>query len=77
MPETQSRCEFKRNSIDVGLGAAGKQLEQVLLLRVRCLPSSLFHSLICSFFQQLALLWLFVLLFGVSCMKAFNIPAKD
>lgn len=41
MPETQSRCEFKRNSIDVGLGAAGKQLEQVLLAQVCCLPSSL------------------------------------
>uniref|UniRef100_A0A8C3KGB8 Uncharacterized protein n=1 Tax=Calidris pygmaea TaxID=425635 RepID=A0A8C3KGB8_9CHAR len=34
MPETQSRCEFKRNSIDVGLGAAGKRLD----------PHSCFHS---------------------------------
>uniref|UniRef100_A0A803SY28 Sterile alpha motif domain containing 11 n=1 Tax=Anolis carolinensis TaxID=28377 RepID=A0A803SY28_ANOCA len=24
MPETQSRCEFKRSSLDIGLGAAGK-----------------------------------------------------
>ncbi|EMP26006.1 Sterile alpha motif domain-containing protein 11 [Chelonia mydas] len=30
MPETQSRCEFKRNSIDVGLGAAGSPRLQEL-----------------------------------------------
>lgn len=32
MPETQSRCEFKRTSIDVGLGAAGKQPGRLALL---------------------------------------------
>ncbi|XP_037736891.1 sterile alpha motif domain-containing protein 11 isoform X7 [Chelonia mydas] len=30
MPETQSRCEFKRNSIDVGLGAADNSHTPVL-----------------------------------------------
>ncbi|NWU58253.1 SAM11 protein, partial [Dromas ardeola] len=36
MPETQSRCEFKRNSIDVGLGAA----DEILGKRRVCSPNS-------------------------------------
>ncbi|XP_043387463.1 sterile alpha motif domain-containing protein 11 isoform X8 [Chelonia mydas] len=36
MPETQSRCEFKRNSIDVGLGAA----DEILGRRRVCSPNS-------------------------------------
>ncbi|XP_064326150.1 sterile alpha motif domain-containing protein 11 isoform X4 [Phalacrocorax carbo] len=36
MPETQSRCEFKRNSIEVGLGAA----DEILGKRRVCSPNS-------------------------------------
>ncbi|CAM4576192.1 sterile alpha motif domain-containing protein 11 isoform X5 [Lepidochelys kempii] len=36
MPETQSRCEFKRNSIDVGLGAS----DEILGRRRVCSPNS-------------------------------------
>ncbi|XP_052547505.1 sterile alpha motif domain-containing protein 11 isoform X1 [Tympanuchus pallidicinctus] len=36
MPETQSRCEFKRNSVDVGLGAA----DDILGKRRVCSPNS-------------------------------------
>ncbi|KAJ7412368.1 sterile alpha motif domain containing 11 [Willisornis vidua] len=36
MPESQSRCEFKRNSIDVGLGAA----DEILGKRRVCSPNS-------------------------------------
>ncbi|NXG50543.1 SAM11 protein, partial [Psilopogon haemacephalus] len=36
MPETQSRCEFKRNSIDVGLAAA----DEILGKRRVCSPNS-------------------------------------
>ncbi|XP_053941443.1 sterile alpha motif domain-containing protein 11 isoform X3 [Cuculus canorus] len=36
MPETQSRCEFKRNSIDVSLGAA----DEILGKRRVCSPNS-------------------------------------
>ncbi|XP_063173512.1 sterile alpha motif domain-containing protein 11 isoform X2 [Candoia aspera] len=36
MPETQSRCEFKRSSIEVGSGAA----DEVLGKRKACLPGS-------------------------------------
>ncbi|XP_074832091.1 sterile alpha motif domain-containing protein 11 isoform X2 [Carettochelys insculpta] len=36
MPETQSRCEFKRNSIEVGLGAA----DEILGRRRVCSPNS-------------------------------------
>ncbi|NXA02985.1 SAM11 protein, partial [Sapayoa aenigma] len=36
MPETQSRCEFKRNSLDVGLGAA----DEILGKRRVCSPNS-------------------------------------
>ncbi|XP_055561899.1 sterile alpha motif domain-containing protein 11 isoform X3 [Falco cherrug] len=36
MPETQSRCEFKRNSIDIGLGAA----DEILGKRRVCSPNS-------------------------------------
>ncbi|XP_061868831.1 sterile alpha motif domain-containing protein 11 isoform X2 [Colius striatus] len=36
MPETQSRCEFKRNSIDLGLGAA----DEILGKRRVCSPNS-------------------------------------
>ncbi|XP_066493065.1 sterile alpha motif domain-containing protein 11 [Tiliqua scincoides] len=36
MPETQSRCEFKRSSLDVGLGAA----DEVLGKRRACSPNS-------------------------------------
>ncbi|XP_032088011.1 sterile alpha motif domain-containing protein 11 isoform X2 [Thamnophis elegans] len=36
MPETQSRCEFKRSSLEVGLGAA----DEVLGKRKICLPNS-------------------------------------
>ncbi|NWI85908.1 SAM11 protein, partial [Pitta sordida] len=36
MPETQSRCEFKRSSIDVGLGAA----DEILGKRRVCSPNS-------------------------------------
>uniref|UniRef100_A0A7M4E3U3 Sterile alpha motif domain containing 11 n=1 Tax=Crocodylus porosus TaxID=8502 RepID=A0A7M4E3U3_CROPO len=36
MPETQSRCEFKRTSIDVGLGAA----DEILGKRRVCSPNS-------------------------------------
>ncbi|NXE94834.1 SAM11 protein, partial [Menura novaehollandiae] len=36
MPETQSRCEFKRNTIDVGLGAA----DEILGKRRVCSPNS-------------------------------------
>ncbi|XP_077693324.1 sterile alpha motif domain-containing protein 11 [Eretmochelys imbricata] len=36
MPETQSRCEYKRNSIDVGLGAA----DEILGRRRVCSPNS-------------------------------------
>ncbi|XP_060614972.2 sterile alpha motif domain-containing protein 11 isoform X3 [Anolis sagrei] len=36
MPETQSRCEFKRSSLDIGLGAA----DEVLGKRRACSPNS-------------------------------------
>ncbi|KFV72306.1 Sterile alpha motif domain-containing protein 11, partial [Dryobates pubescens] len=36
MPETQSRCEFKRSSVDVGLGAA----DEILGKRRVCSPNS-------------------------------------
>uniref|UniRef100_A0A803YM03 Uncharacterized protein n=1 Tax=Meleagris gallopavo TaxID=9103 RepID=A0A803YM03_MELGA len=54
MPETQSRCEFKRNSVDVGLGAAGKRPEPVLLL----------HPQICAFLATALFCFPVALLFG-------------
>lgn len=48
MPETQSRCEFKRNTLDVGLAAAGEAGAPPAALRL-CFPSSPFRSPVRSF----------------------------
>uniref|UniRef100_A0A803STA5 Sterile alpha motif domain containing 11 n=1 Tax=Anolis carolinensis TaxID=28377 RepID=A0A803STA5_ANOCA len=49
MPETQSRCEFKRSSLDIGLGAAGSVLSQALGRRPRLVfPATYTTSLVSS-----------------------------
>lgn len=84
MPETQSRCEFKRNSVDVGLGAAGKRPEPVLLLQPQIcafLGMALFCSLCCSerAVQGFVVFWVAVNVEGNSqgceVLQCFEIPA--
>lgn len=63
MPESQSRCEFKRNPLDVGLAAAGEGWATSscpgLVFSLLFFPSSPFRlpnrSFSCWFFQSCSL----------------------